>query len=75
MLGLVKCPNDISLLRVNQSQAKFKRAVGRNLVQSWMNLTIVVGTVKTFQGGLWSYSIQHYMGFWGSFMKKAKNIP
>ena len=34
-------PNDISLSRANQSQAKFKSAVGRNLLQSWVNLTIV----------------------------------
>ena len=41
MLGLVKRPNDISLLRANQSQAKFKSAVGGNLLQSWVNLTVV----------------------------------
>ena len=41
MLGLVNHPNDISLLRANQSQAKFKIAVGGNLLQSWVNLTIV----------------------------------
>ena len=41
MLGLVNHPNDISLSRTNQSQAKFKSAVGRNLLQSWVNLTIV----------------------------------
>ena len=33
-LGLVNRPNDISLSRANQSQAKFKSAVGRNLLQS-----------------------------------------
>ena len=35
----VNCPNDISLSRTNQSQAKFKSAVGENLLQSWVNLT------------------------------------
>ena len=40
MLGLVNRPNDISLSRTNQSQAKFKSAVGGNLLQSWVNLTI-----------------------------------
>ena len=40
MLGPVNRPNDISLLRANQSQAKFKSAVGGNLLQSWVNLTI-----------------------------------
>ena len=40
MLGLVNLPNDISLSRANQSQAKFKKAVGGNLLQSWVNLTI-----------------------------------
>ena len=30
----------ISLSRANQSQAKFKSAVGRNLLQSWENLTL-----------------------------------
>ena len=39
-MGLVNRPNDISLSRVNQSQAKFKSAVGGNLLQSWVNLTI-----------------------------------
>ena len=42
MLGLVNSPNDISLLRANQSQAKFKSAVGRNLLQNCMNLTIII---------------------------------
>ena len=42
MLGLVDRPDDISLSRANQSQAKFKSAVGRNLLQSWVNLIIVV---------------------------------
>ena len=42
MLGLVTCPNDICLSRANQSQAKLKSAVGRNLLQNWENLTIVV---------------------------------
>ena len=41
MLGLVNRPNDISLSRANQSQAKFKSAVGGNLLQSWVNLTMV----------------------------------
>ena len=40
-LGLVNRPNDISLSRANQPQAKFKNAVGKNLLQSWVNLTIV----------------------------------
>ena len=40
MLGLVNRPNDISLSRANQSQAKFKSAVGGNLLQSWVNLII-----------------------------------
>ena len=40
-LGLVNWPNDISLSRASQSQAKFKSAVGRILMQSWLNLTIV----------------------------------
>ena len=40
-LGLVNRPNDIYLSRANQSQAKFKSAVGGNLLQSWVNLTIV----------------------------------
>ena len=30
-----------SLSRANPSQAKFKSAVGGNLLQSWVNLTIV----------------------------------
>ena len=41
MLGLVNRPNDISLSKANQSQAKFKSAVGGNLLQSWVNLTVV----------------------------------
>ena len=41
MLGLVNSPNDLSLSIANQSQAKFKSAVGGNLLQSWVNLTIV----------------------------------
>ena len=40
MLGLVNRLNDISLSRANLSQAKFKSAVDRNLLQSWVNLTI-----------------------------------
>ena len=32
----------ISVSRANQSQAKFKSAVGGNLLQSWVNLTIAV---------------------------------
>ena len=40
MLGLVNRPNDISLSRANQSQAKFKSVAGGNLLQSWVNLTI-----------------------------------
>ena len=40
MLVPVNRPNDISLLRANQSQAKFKSAVGGNLLRSWVNLTI-----------------------------------
>ena len=43
--GLVSRPNDIPLLGANQSQAKLKSAVGGNLLQSWVNLTIV---------GIWS---------------------
>ena len=39
-LGLVNRPNDISLLRANQSQAKFKSAVDGNVLQRWVNLTI-----------------------------------
>ena len=39
-VGLVNCLNDISLSSANQSQAKFKSAVGGNLLQSWVNLTI-----------------------------------
>ena len=42
MLGLVNCPSDISLSRANQSQAKFKSAMGSKLLQSWVNLTIVL---------------------------------
>ena len=42
MLGLVNRPDDISLSRANQSQVKCKSAVGRNLLQSWVNLTIVI---------------------------------
>ena len=38
---IVNRSNDISLSRANQSQAKFKSAVGGNLLQSWVNLTIV----------------------------------
>ena len=41
MAGLVNRPNDISLSRASQSQAKFKSAVGGNLLQSWVNLPIV----------------------------------
>ena len=40
-LGLVNLPNDAPLSNVNQSQAKFESAVGGNLLQSWVNLTIV----------------------------------
>ena len=40
-IGASYRPNDISLSRANQSQAKFKSAVGGNLLQSWVNLTIV----------------------------------
>ena len=40
MLGLVNRPNDISVSRANQSPAKFKSAVGENLLQSWVNLTV-----------------------------------
>ena len=43
MLGLVNRPSDISLSRANQSQAKFKSGVGGNLLQSWVNMTIVDG--------------------------------
>ena len=39
--AIVNRPNDTSLSRANQSQAKFMSAVGRNLLQSWVNLTIV----------------------------------
>ena len=42
MLGLVNRPNNVSLSRANQSQARFKSAVGGNLLQSWVNLTIVI---------------------------------
>ena len=38
---LVYRPNDISPSRANQSQAKFKSAVGGNLLQSSVNLTKV----------------------------------
>ena len=41
-MGLVNRPKDISLSRATQSQAKFKSAVGGNLLQSWVNLTIVL---------------------------------
>ena len=44
MLGLVNRPNDIALSRANQSQAKSKSAVGGNLLQSWVNLTM--GTIS-----------------------------
>ena len=37
----VNSPNDISLSTVNQSQAKFKSAMGGNLLQTWVNLTII----------------------------------
>ena len=46
MLGLVNRPNDISLSRANQSQAKFKSAVGGNLLPSWVNLTTVISSVN-----------------------------
>ena len=42
MLGLVNRPNDISLSRANQSQAQVKSVVGGTLLQSWVNLTIVI---------------------------------
>ena len=48
MLRLVDRPDDISLSRANQSQAKFKSAVGGNLLQRWVNLIIV--TVKVAVG-------------------------
>ena len=41
-LELVNRSNDISLSRADQSQAKFKSAVGGNLPQNWVNLTIVI---------------------------------
>ena len=41
-LGIVNRPNDISLSRANQSQENFKSAVGGNLLQSWVNLTIAL---------------------------------
>ena len=41
-MGLVNRPNGIALSRVNQSQAKFKSAVGGYLLQSWVNLIIVL---------------------------------
>ena len=40
-MGLVNRPNDISLSGANQSQAKFKSTMGGNLLQGWVNLTIV----------------------------------
>ena len=46
MLGLVNRPKDISLSSANQSQAKFKGAVGGNLLQSWVNQTIITTLQK-----------------------------
>ena len=46
MLKLVNHPNDISLSRTNQSQAKFKSTVGGNLLQSWVNTTVVINVVR-----------------------------
>ena len=51
MLVLVNRPNDISLSRADQSQAKFKSAVGGNLLQSWENLTIVTTISKSVLAG------------------------
>ena len=42
--GPVNRPNNISLSRANQSQAKFKSAVGGNLLQSWVNMTVTYAT-------------------------------
>ena len=47
MLGLVNHPKDICLSRVNESQAKFKSAVGRNLLQSWVNLTYSSSSISS----------------------------
>ena len=41
MLELVNRPTDISPSRANQSQAEFKSDVVGNLLQSWVNLTII----------------------------------
>ena len=41
MLELVNRPNDISLSRATQLQAKFKSTVSGDLLQSWVNLTVV----------------------------------
>ena len=57
MFGLVIAVHNISLSRANQSQAKFKTAVGRNLLQSWVNLTIATRPIAFSQ-------------FEGSFDKK-----
>ena len=40
-MGLANRPNDISLWSSNHSQSKLESAVGGNLPQSYVNLTIV----------------------------------
>ena len=62
MLGLVNHPNDISLSRANQSQAKFKSAVDRILLQSWVNLTIVVQIERTVSISLVGFLIYFPFG-------------
>ena len=47
-VGLVNHPNDISLSRANQSQAKFKSTVGRTLLQSWVDLTMPAELVSVY---------------------------
>ena len=60
--GLVNCPNGISLSRANQSQAKFKSAVGRNLLQSWVNLTIIF-----MKNVIMILAPNHFIYGWSSF--------
>ena len=70
MSGLVNRPNDISLSRANQSQAKFKSAVGGNLLQSWVNLTIITMMLITVFSRLYSYQIKAY----GVAANKPQNV-
>ena len=70
MSGLVNRPNDISLSRANQSQAKFKSAVGGNLLQSWVNLTIITMMLITVFSRLYSYQIKTY----GGAANKPQNV-